>query len=597
MTGIAGCIGPFEPGLARGLAGAIAYMGPDRQDEWQGDRAFLARSLLAQTFEDDRDSQPLSFEGRFHLIADARIDGREELTAALRAAGRRFDDDAPDSALILHAWHVWGERCPERLIGDYAFAIWDSQERSLFAARDQIGTVPFYYSRVGDQFLFANTVRALLAHPGVDRSLNPLAIGDYLMFSYGIDRDAGFFRGIARLAPAHCMMVTESEVRIRRFWDVPDADFAAAEKRAPEELIEEFRATFAGAVRDRLRMPKVATTLSGGMDSTSIAATAMREGAGQTHIEAWSYGGDWLMPDVERHWAWRCAHHIGVPFNSLSVERVYTDPPGGHFHAPPEPRMELRTNSVHLVAEAVVSRGYRVLLLGMGGDTIVRGGPFHWGKMVRERRFGRLMREAWQFWRYHRLRPPLRAAWRASRPMQVPPISAPLDPDFVREHRLEERWRWVYDTYQADTRKMMGESPFWTELFVATHPESSGLPLRFRQPMFDVRLIELAMRLPPTPWQFHKAMLRRMGEGLLPDEIINRPKTLFGNNPAWEAARRGLEPWLNDLPLAAELDGYVDKERIRRAVADIAALPPLLYYPTVTVPASLAVWLRAQKAS
>ncbi|MEI9852228.1 MAG: asparagine synthase-related protein [Sphingomonas sp.] len=357
MTGFAGCIGPYDPAIARAMAQAIARLGPDRREQWQGEGAFLAHALLATTFEEERDAQPLSFDGRYHLVADARIDGREELVAALRAAGRPADPDAPDSALILHAWHAWGEACPERLIGDFAFAIWDSRERSLFAARDQFGSVPFYYGRAGDAFLFANAVPALLAHPALDRALNPVAIGDYLMLGYSLDRDAGFHRHIARLPPAHCMTMRDGAVRLRRYWRLPDPDFAEAGKMPPEEVVERFGAILTAAVRDRLRAPRVATTLSGGMDSTMIAGTALREAAGRTRIEAWSYGTDWILPDTERHWAWRCAHHLGLPFHSVGVERAFTDPPGGIFRVPPEPRLEIRTSSFQLVGDELAEQG------------------------------------------------------------------------------------------------------------------------------------------------------------------------------------------------------------------------------------------------
>jgi hypothetical protein len=103
------------------------------------------------------------------------------------------------------------------------------------------------------------------------------------------------------------------------------------------------------------------------------------------------------------------------------------------------------------------------------------------------------------------------------------------------------------------------------------------------------------MRLPPAPWQFGKAILRTIGEGLLPDDIVRRPKTVFGTNPGWEAARRGLEPWLADLPNAVELEGYVDRKRLATIVADIGSLPPQDYSRAVVLPAGLAAWLRRRQ--
>ncbi|HMO74786.1 MAG TPA: asparagine synthase-related protein [Sphingopyxis sp.] len=594
MTGFAGLIMPsgadVDPDTARAMADAIAYMGPDRQETWRGGRAFLAHALLATTFEEQHDRQPLSFDGAVHLVADARIDGRADLIRKLRAAGRTIADDATDSALILHAWHIWGEDCCAHLIGDFAFAIWDARAQRLFAARDQFGSVPFYYALAGGTLIFANSVPALLAHPGVDHVLNRQAIGDYLLFGYSLDRDAGFYRHIGRLPPAHSLTFSDGAVRTRRYWSLPEADFADAERTAPAELVEHFGAVLAEAVRDRVRCAKVATTLSGGMDSTLLTALAMR--GSDARIDAYSFGSDWLVPNVERHWAWRCAHHIGVPFHSVSTDVCYVDPPGGPWRPPPEPRMEIKTSSFHLVGDRLAAEGTRVLLMGMGGDAIVAGGRNHWSELLRTRDHARLMREAWAYWRHHRRRPPLRGAWLHDRPAPPGPIVAPLDPDFVCEQRLEERWREGQVAYRDDPRAGMASSPFWTEMLVASHPESTRLPLRARQPFFDVRLLEAAMRLPPTPWQFDKAMLRRLGEGLLPDEIVRRPKTAFGINPAWEAARRGLEPWLAGLPEAAELDGFIDRARLARIVAGIDSLPSQHYSSAVILPAGLAAWLR-----
>jgi len=597
MTGIAGLICPrgaeVDPAVAGALAAPLSRLGPDRQDQWRSGRAFLAHALLATTLEEERDQQPLTFDGEVFLIADARIDGREALIDDLRMAGRTIGADAPDSALILHAWHVWAEAAPEHLIGDFAFAIWDSRTETLFAARDQFGTVPFYFARVGGSLVFGNAVPALLAHPGLDRSLNPVAIGDYLMFGHSLDPRTGFHRDIERLPPAHCLTFADGAIRTRRYWTLPEADYREAATRSADEVVERFRAVVAAAVRDRTRAARVATTLSGGMDSTLITALAM--GAPSSRIDSYSFGGDWLTPDTERHWAWRCAHHLGVPFHSISVEPGYLDPPGGPWRLPPEPRMELKYSSFHMVGDRLTAAGIRVLLMGMGGDAIVAAGPHHWAGLLRRRAYGPLFREALAFWRHDHRRPPLRTAWLRSRPVALRPITAPLDPDFVREHRLEERWREGHAALARDPRENMAVHPFWTEMFVASHPESTGLPVRARQPFFDVRLLEASMRLPPSPWQFEKAILRTIGQGLLPDDIVRRPKTVFGVNPGWEAARRGLEPWIADLPLAAELDGYIDRKRLAAIVADIGSLPPQQYSSAVMLPASLAAWLRRQR--
>lgn len=600
MTGFCGSIAPgggaTEAGVAQAMVAAVARIGPDRQQHWQEGRVLLAHALLATSIEDADERQPLSFDGIVHLVADARIDGREALIRDLRSAGRSVADSAPSSALILHAWHAWGEDCCTRLIGDFAFALWDSASQKLFAARDQFGSVPFYYARAGAELLFGNCVPALLAHPGLDRALNRQAVGDYLMFGFSLDPTAGFYRHIDRLPPAHCLVAVDGDVRTRRYWTLPEADFADQERLPEAALVEQFGALLAQAVRDRTRSTKIATTLSGGMDSTLLTALAMRES--KARVDAYSFGADWLAPDNERHWAWQCAHHIGVPFHSVSIEPCFVDPPGGPFRVPPEPRMELKTSSFHLVGDQLEASGTRVLLMGMGGDAIVAGLLNHWTGLFRSRAYPRLLREAWAFWRYHRQPPPLRGAWKRLVEPPIPPLSAPVDPDLVREARLEERWREWHGYGYRDPRRNMATHPFWTEMFVATHPESTGLPLRVRQPFFDVRLLEAAMRLPPAPWLWNKVILRQLGEGLLPDSIVRRPKTAFGPNPAHTAAVLGFESkWLDGLAAAPGLNGLVDRGQLARTLASLATIRPEEYSLKIMLPASLAEWLKRNEVS
>src|SRR2546428_4469708 len=111
--------------------------------------------MLQTRHEAGAENQPASLEGRFGMVADARIDCREALTAELRRSGREVGANAPDSELILHAYAAWGTSCVEHLRGDFSFAIWDAAKKELFCARDHFGIKPFYYAQVGDVFIFS----------------------------------------------------------------------------------------------------------------------------------------------------------------------------------------------------------------------------------------------------------------------------------------------------------------------------------------------------------------------------------------------------------------------------------------------------------
>jgi len=304
------------------------------------------------------------------------------------------------------------------------------------------------------------------------------------------------------------------------------------------------------------------------------------------------------MPDNERYWAYLCARHLGVPFHSVSVEANLLNPSGGNYwRYAPEPRFWMRRLTNETLLKRVVADGARVMLMGHGGDALVAGGPAQWSEMMARGQYTSLLPQIWRYGRYFRRRPPIRRAFGArAAALNVRPLAAPLNADFAAEQKLEERWRHnCISLAIADPRHDMTENQFWPELLCGFDPESLRLPLKVRNPFFDVRLLAEAMSLPPTPWQFGKTILRRVGDGMLPKEILTRPKTAFGGNLYWETARRGHEPWLGELGTATELDGFVDRKRLAQNADDIEKLGQNLYMQGIMFPAGLAAWLRMVK--
>ncbi len=122
-----------------------------------------------------------------------------ELLRSLAAAGCSAAPAAPDAELLWHAFSRWGEECVQRLRGDFAFAVWDTQKRTLFAARDHFGVKPFFYAQLKNGLLFGNTLTSLRRHPEVSSQLNEQAVGDFLLFGYPLDVAATTFSDVARL--------------------------------------------------------------------------------------------------------------------------------------------------------------------------------------------------------------------------------------------------------------------------------------------------------------------------------------------------------------------------------------------------------------
>src|SRR5712692_2905652 len=207
MSGIVGILNldgaPVDRLLLRQLTDSMAYRGPDAQYTWAEGPVGFGHAMLRTTTESMREKQPCSLDGQVWITADVRVDSRADLIRKLEARVRESLEDATDAALILHAYHAWGEDCVRHLLGDFAFAIWDGPRRRLFCARDHFGIKPFYYASAGKCLLFSNTLDCLREHPAVSDRLNDLAIADFLLFDSNRDPGATTFADIERIPPAH----------------------------------------------------------------------------------------------------------------------------------------------------------------------------------------------------------------------------------------------------------------------------------------------------------------------------------------------------------------------------------------------------------
>jgi asparagine synthase (glutamine-hydrolysing) len=221
------------------------------------------------TLEAVREDQPLVLEQPgLVLVADARIDNRSELKKLLDVPPGR---DPTDAQLILLSYRRWGAECPFRLIGDFAFAIWDRNRRELFCARDPMGVKPLYYYDCDRFFAFATELKALFVLP-IQRRINESQVVRHLLRS-GQNREDTMYEGVLRLPAAHSLTVTDRAVARKEYWRLdaaPEVRFSTS-----EQYVEQFREIFMESVRARLRSASpIAAALSGGLDSSSIVCAA-----------------------------------------------------------------------------------------------------------------------------------------------------------------------------------------------------------------------------------------------------------------------------------------------------------------------------------
>jgi asparagine synthase (glutamine-hydrolysing) len=250
----------------------LAHRGPDGAEIWREGPVGLGHRMLWTTPESLHEKLPLVNRiGDLVITADARIDNRDELIATLGLTDRPSQELA-DSQLILAAYEKWGERCPEKLLGDFVFAIWDRRKQVLFCARDHFGIKPFYYYRTDRLFAFASEIKALFCLSEVPRRLDEVRVGYHLTMIVE-DNALTFYQDIFRLPPAYNMTVGRDETHLQIHWSLnPSRELRMG---SDEAYAEAFRELFTEAVRCRLRSAfPVGSLLSGGLDSSAVTCIA-----------------------------------------------------------------------------------------------------------------------------------------------------------------------------------------------------------------------------------------------------------------------------------------------------------------------------------
>lgn len=354
-----------EPTLIETMVQAMAHRGPDGLTWWADGAIGLGHGLMHTTPESLRERQPVS-DGTRWLVWDGRLDNREELLRTLKTEGIPRGEET-DPELVLGAYRLWGGRCVDHLLGEFAVVVWDARAHTVFGARDRIGLKPLYYTRQDGAFLIASEAKALLAV--LDRMPEPddeLVLAMLLSECREPDNHRSLFSGIHRLPPGHLMTVTEGRLAIQRYWQV-DPSKQTLYKR-PEAYVEHFRALYEEAVRRRTRSAfPVGCLLSGGLDSSSITALAASHG---TAVEAFTAFSQDPASD-ERRYARQVCQAAGIPHWEFTG--TCDDPLQGLDELLWEVESPLvSTDRNKSVLTALLhSRHCRVVLTGEGGDHLL----------------------------------------------------------------------------------------------------------------------------------------------------------------------------------------------------------------------------------
>jgi asparagine synthase (glutamine-hydrolysing) len=285
---------------------AQAHRGPDEAGLYLGEGAGFAHRRLS-IIDLGHGRQPMVDEAAgLVLVYNGELYNFQELKSELQAQGVAFHSRC-DTEVLLRAWQHWGEGCLTRLVGMFAFAVWDMRARRIFLARDQIGIKPLYFgfTRHGD-LVFASELKGLLAHPGVERNIDPQALEDYMAFGYVPDPKS-IFRGIRKLPPGHWLTwrAGEPEPAPRKYWDVP---FQRTGGKSLDDAMEQLRGLLDRSVASQMVADvPLGAFLSGGVDSSAVVASMSR--AAREPVRTCSIGFDHGGFD-ETEYARRVAEHL-----------------------------------------------------------------------------------------------------------------------------------------------------------------------------------------------------------------------------------------------------------------------------------------------
>jgi len=538
--------------LIQRMSDSVAHRGGDDSGMWVNGPIGMAHRMFHTTPESLFEKQPLTDEEhRLCLVMDGRVDNRDELKSDLESKGLHLRADT-DAEIVLRAYRAWGEGCAAKIIGDFAFVMWDGRLQRVFCARDFMGVRPFLYRFDGKTFLWASELHAFFESPDVSRQPNEGMAGEYLT-SYIRNLTETLYQGVMRLPPAHYLIVDSGGIRFRRYWDFDPSKIILY--RTDDQYAGHFYELFREAVRSRMRsVGPVVSDLSGGLDSSSVVGMAqdlLRDGcAGDAGFETVSWvfpGGEcdesFYVNEVVSKWnlVSRTLTPKPAPADAfIEQARRYLDFPG----YPNENALNsLRSLRAH---------GCRVALTGEGGDEWLTGMWRHYIDLLTQRKFGRVVGELYRDGGLRGLSEFARECLRicvwpvapkllqrfVRRCLNRPELPRWIDEDFARRSGLAERLRQeahappyasfaqremcsaLADGFSVHSQEIGNRNAAW-----------SGLEIR--HPLCDRRIVEFGLALPEEQrrrGEMDKFILRNTMKESLPLAVLNRKdKAEFSN--------------------------------------------------------------------
>lgn len=575
MCGILGVIhrqSAERADLSAAVLNGLAHRGPDGSGVFTDMHVQLGHLRLSILDLTDAGHQPmLDISDRYVVTFNGEIYNYVELKAELQALGCKFTGGS-DTEVLLSAYATWGTHCVDRFLGMFAFVIWDTLKKTVFMARDRCGEKPLFYHLDSERLTFASELKALLPLLPERPKLNPTIVDQYLHYQY-VPEPSTLLEGVHKLPAGFRAHISLSDwsINLKQYWDVETADTLVQKSDLAEDPLGAIRERLEDAIKLTLRSDvPVGVALSGGIDSGAIAVIAQKNYSEPMHAFCVGYPGRPVYDERQQARALAeslgmIVHEVELPVNSFvdffpELVRIMDEPIAdpaafGHYSVP----------------KAAADEGIKVLLSGIGGDEVFWG--YQWVKKsielteLADRHSSLKFLQMWAASKvaqdflikvasYPHAHSSIRRWANTLQKLADPnnardqPIFYMLALDFGDAFHIKDKVygpamrglskESVYAPTNIGSRtnvqvpaaaiKMLFDTWLVSNCLSLGDRVSMGVGVETRMPFLDARLIELVMTLRLQSPDHHlgqKAWLRRALRGVVPDDVLKRPKAGF----------------------------------------------------------------------
>jgi asparagine synthase (glutamine-hydrolysing) len=589
------------------MTDTLAPRGPDASGTWITTHCALGHRRLS-VIDPENGAQPMIRhvgDNTFVTVYNGELYNALELKRELEHRGHRFATTC-DTEVLLVAYIEWGPAAVERFNGIFAFAVWDSLEQRLFAARDRVGVKPFFFSDANGLFIFGSEPKAILAHPSFETEVGADGLAEIFILGPARTPGQGVYRNMTELKAGQCLTVDRSGTRIHTYWKLEsrpheeDLDATAAKVR---ELLQDT------VERQLVSDVPVCTLLSGGLDSSALTTLAVNyyDANGQGRIDTYSvdyvdndkhFKAHAFQPNADAPWIERMTNHLGTRHHDVSFDTPeLAGALDAAMFARDLPGMADIDASLYLFCREI-KKGATVAISGEAADEIFGGYPwFHREESLAANTF------PWA----------LASGMRAG--LLAPDIADWIKPlEYIEARYAEAIAEVPHLAGEDETQRRMREmsylniTRFMPTLLDRKDRMSMAVGLEVRVPFCDHRLVDYVFNIPweiKTAGEREKGILRRALQGVLPDDVLTRKKSPYPktHNPNYlEAVRGRLLDILDDS--SSPLLRLIDVNRIRQMAESKDASTNLPWFGQLmsgpqlfAYLAQVDTWLRSYKVS